>query len=110
MTAVSAGSDLDQLLEMERRLEVQLARARNEAARLVAEAEAAAAARDSAVEAELVAAAAALDERIDADRIRREAEVAAAAAEDATRYETVSPQCMEALARLVIERLLGARA
>lgn len=91
---------------MELRLEGLLHQARLDAKRIVALAEAAAAARDAAVEAELVARAAELDARLEADWARREAEVAAAADAEVYRYESVTAARLRGLARLVVDRVL----
>jgi len=106
VTAVHPLGDLERLFELEQRLEARLADARREAERLVADAEAAATARARALEAELVAAASALDSSIQAEREQREREIAAAAAQDAARFESVSPGRVRTLAQLVVERLL----
>lgn len=106
-TAVRPVEDLERLLEVEQRLETLLAQARRDAARLVQDAETAGAARDRAVEAEVIAATSALDARIQADRERREQDVAAAALRDATRYDQVPVETIARLARLVVERLLA---
>jgi hypothetical protein len=100
-------SDLTRLLETEARLEELLHRAREEAARLVAEAHAAAQAREAALGAELEEAARQLESAIAAERGRREQELAAAARRDVERFDQVSTQQIGELARHVVGRIVG---
>jgi hypothetical protein len=101
-------SDLERLLELERRLEALLGDARRDAARLVADAETTAAQRDAAVQADVAAAAAALDQRIEAERAQREAAILAEAERDAARFDAVSASRLETLAGLIVRRVVHA--
>ncbi len=100
--------DLGRLLAAEARLETMLADARTEAARLVAEARSAAAARESGLDAEIERETAALEARMSAERTGREVEIAAQAETAAGRYDAIAAPRVDALAVRVVERLVGA--
>lgn len=99
-------NDLTSLLETEARLEELLRRAREEAASLLAEAQAAAQAREGALGAELEGAGRRLEAEIGAERARREQDIAAAARRDAERFDQVSAERVSDLARYVVDRVI----
>src|SRR5512147_2371876 len=82
--------DLDRLIATEQRLDEKLRRAREDAARLVQEAEAAARAREAEVAAELAAAAQRFATETAAERERRVREVHAEAVAKVKRFDEVS--------------------
>jgi vacuolar-type H+-ATPase subunit H len=99
--------DLERLLETEARLEEMVRRAREEAARLVSEAQAAAQAREAALGAELEEAARRLEADIAAERARREQEIGSAARREAERFDRVPAERIGELARYVVDRVIG---
>lgn len=99
-------NDLTRLLETEARLEEMLRRAREEASRLLAEAQAAAQAREAALGAELEDTARRLEAEIGAERARREQDIAAAARRDAERFDHVAAERVGELARYVVDRVI----
>ncbi len=99
--------DLTRLLETEARLEEMLRQAREEAARLIAEAQQAARAREEALGAELAAAVQQLDATIEAERRRQEREIAADARRRAEGFDQVSPERVEELTRDIVGRIIG---
>lgn len=98
--------DLDRLIATEQRLDEQLRRAREEAARLVREAEAAARARETEVAAELEAAAQRFATETAAERERRVREVREEAVASVKRYEGVTAARVSLAARDVVARLV----
>jgi len=109
-TQPNAGSedDLGRLLAAEERLERTLADARVEAARLLADADAAAVAQDQGLDAELAKEEAALHARLTAERATREAAILDAAEAAAARYDAIVTARVEAVAEMVVARLLAA--
>jgi vacuolar-type H+-ATPase subunit H len=101
-------SDLTRLLEAEARLEQMLQRARDEAARLVAEARTAARARDDALGAELEEAEQRLEAEMAAERDRRVEEIAEGARHEVERLEHVAPERIAELARYMVDRAIEA--
>ncbi|HSD31514.1 MAG TPA: hypothetical protein VLB49_06360 [Gemmatimonadales bacterium] len=99
--------DLDRLIATEQRLDEKLRRAREESARLVQEAQAAARAREAEVAAELEAAAQRFAAETAAERERRVREVQAEAVAKVKRYEGVSAARVTQAARDVVARLVG---
>ena len=95
------------LLETEARLEEMLRRAREEAAALVTTAREAAAAREAALAAELDALSEQLEATIADERHRQERELVESARREALRFDQTSPEQIEALARYVVERVIG---
>jgi hypothetical protein len=100
--------DLARLLATERRLEEAVARAREEAAALVARAREDAAAREGAAVAEFAAASRRLEATITAEQRRREVELAAQQRAEVERFNAVSADRVDALARYVVARVIGA--
>lgn len=98
---------MTRLLETEARLEEMLRQAREEAARLIAEAQQAARAREEALGAELAAAVQQLDATIEAERRRQEREIAADARRRAEGFDQVSPERVEELTRDIVGRIIG---
>lgn len=98
--------DLDRLIATEQRLDEKLRVARDEAARLVQEAQAAAAAREAEGAAELEAAARRFATETASERERRVREVHAEAAARVKRYEGVSDERVAKAARDVVVRLV----
>lgn len=101
-------SDLTRLLEAEVRLERMLRRAREETARLVAEAHTAARAHEEALGAELEEAGQRLEAEIAAERDRRVGEMVEAARHEVERLEQVAPERIAELARFVVDRVIEA--
>jgi hypothetical protein len=99
--------DLTRLLETEARLEEALRRARDEAARLVTEARTLALAREEVLGAELDAAARRLEAEIATERDRAERDIAEAARQEVARFDGVAVERIAALARRVVERVIG---
>ncbi len=100
------GSDLARLLETEARLEGELARAREEATRLVTAARADAAAREAALAADLETASRQLEATVEAERELRHRGIAEGAAREAERFDRVGPEQVAALARYVLGRVI----
>jgi hypothetical protein len=100
--------DLARLLSTEGRLEDTLRRAREEAAGLVAGAREAAAAREAALAADLAALGRGLETTIADERHRQEQELTESAQQEARAYDETGPDRIEALARYVVERVIGA--
>lgn len=100
-------NDLTRLLETEARLEESLRHAREEATRLVTKARSAAQAREAALGAELDTAARRLETKIAAERQRAEREIADAARQEVARFEAVPVERIAALARRVVQRVIG---
>ena len=99
-------SDLTRLLEVEARLERMLQRARDEAARLVAEAHTAAQARDEALGAELEEEGRRLETEIAAERERRVQKIVEAGRREAERLERVTAEQIAEVARYVVDRVI----
>jgi hypothetical protein len=104
----SPGGDLAQLLATEQRLEAMVVRAKDEATALVAAARAEAAARDADGATELDAGLRKLEAGVAADRLRREAELAETMRREAQFFDDVGAHRVEALARYVVARVIGA--
>lgn len=103
-------SDLARLLDTESRLEELLRRAREEAARLVAEAHSAAQAREAALAAELDAAAQRLEAEIASERARAAQEIAAATRREAERFDRVTAERIGELAHFVLAAVIRGEA
>jgi hypothetical protein len=102
---------LDRLVETERTLDVRLARAGEEAARLVAAARAAAAEDEAAAEGELARAIAELDARVERENRDELARADARARRRAAFYDGLGEPRMRELARRIVEVVAaGARA
>jgi vacuolar-type H+-ATPase subunit H len=99
--------DLDRLIATEQRLDEKLRRAREEAARLVQEAQAAARAREAEVSAELEEAAQRSATETAAERERRVREVREEAVAKVKRFEDVSAARVSRAARDLVARLVG---
>lgn len=99
--------DLDRLIATEQRLDEKLRRAREEAARLVQEAEAAARAHEAELATELEEAAQRFAAETAAEREQRVREVREEAVAEVKRYEGVSAACVSRAARDVVARLVG---
>lgn len=99
--------DLDRLIATEQRLDEALRAAREEAARLVAEAQTRARRREAELDAELEAAAQGLAAETAAERERREREVALEAEGRVARYEAVSAELVTRAARDIVNRLVA---
>lgn len=106
-TARPTGSDLDRLLETERRLEALVAEARAEAAAAVARAREEAERREKEEEAHVAAAVRELEQTFAREVEDREAEVRRIAAAEAARYRAVSPDGVTQLAVRAVARLLA---
>jgi vacuolar-type H+-ATPase subunit H len=106
LEATREQSDLSRLLEAEARLEQMLRDAREEAARLVAEAHQAAQARDDALEADLEGAGQRLEAEIAAERERRVQEIVEGGRREVERLEHVAPERIKELARYVVDRVI----
>ena len=102
--------DLEQLIATEQRLDEALRAARDEAARLVAEAKAALHRQEVVLETEIEVAARSFAAETAAERERREREVRSEAAQAAARYEAVSLERVAAAARDVVQRLVAGEA
>jgi hypothetical protein len=100
--------DLAQLLATEQRLEAMVMRAKDQAAALVATARAEAAAREATVATELEAGLRELEARIAADQGRREEELAETMRQETRSFDEVGADRVEALARYVVARIIGA--
>lgn len=100
--------DLARLLDTEARLEEMLRHAREEAAGLVAHARAAAAEREAALAADLEALGRTLEASIAEERHRHEEKLADSARREAQAFDEAGPDRIEALARYVVERVIGA--
>jgi vacuolar-type H+-ATPase subunit H len=99
--------DLGQLLAAEERLERLVAAARAEAARLLADADAAATSGERVLDIELEKEAVALTARLTGEGASREADILAAAAAAAARYDGIVTPRVEAVAEMVVARLLA---
>lgn len=99
--------ELSRLLETEERLDALIRRARGEAEALVAAAREAVAARERAFATEVEAAERDVAAEAERERDRRAETITAEARAEAARYDAVGPARLDALARLVIDRLLG---
>lgn len=104
---MSEQTDLGQLLAAETRLERLVADARAEAARLTAETEAHAGARERALDAELKEEEARLRTRLEEERRGREAAVRAEAEAAAARYEAITDEQVSRIARDVVARVVA---
>jgi vacuolar-type H+-ATPase subunit H len=102
--------ELEQLIATEQRLDDALRRAREECARLVADARAAARRAEAALAAEIEAAAEATAVATATERQQREAEIARDAAERVARYDAVPAARIQALAQDVVTRLVSQEA
>jgi F0F1-type ATP synthase membrane subunit b/b' len=102
--------DLERLIVTEQRLDEALRGAREEAARLVAEAQAAAQRAEAELEAELLSSAERLAAETASERERREREVSQEAALTVACYEAVPAERVSAAARDVVERLVAGEA
>ena len=99
--------ELDQLIETEQRLDRALQQAREECARMIATARAAAQSREAALEAELADRIQARAVEAAADRRRREAEIVRDTARQVARFDVVTDERVAVLARRVVEMLVG---
>lgn len=99
--------ELEQLIATEQRLDAALRRAREECARVVADAREAARRVEEALAAEIAAAAAAAAAATAAERQRRETEIARAAAERVARYDAVPGPRIQSLAEDVVSQLVS---
>ncbi|HYL56633.1 MAG TPA: hypothetical protein VEU73_13765 [Gemmatimonadales bacterium] len=97
---------MTRLLAAEARLEQMLQSARDEAARLVTEAQAAARARDDTLGGELEQAGRRLETEIVAERERRVREIEEAGLREVERLEHVAPEQIAELARYVVDRVI----
>lgn len=102
--------DLDRLIATEQRLDEKLRRAREEAARLVQDAQAAVRAHEAELATELEAAAQRFATETAAERERRVREVREEAVAKVKRYEDVSAARVSRAARDVVARLVGGEA
>lgn len=105
--SVGAG-DLARLLSTETRLEETLRHTGEEAAALVARALEGAAAREAALTADLEELGHELETSIAEERRRHEEELAESARQEARAFDEAGPERIEALARYVVERVIGA--
>jgi vacuolar-type H+-ATPase subunit H len=99
--------ELQQLIATEQRLDDALRRAREECARLVADAREAARRAEAALAAEIEATAEATAVATATERQRREAEIARDAAERVARYDAVPASRIQELAQDVVTRLVS---
>jgi vacuolar-type H+-ATPase subunit H len=99
--------DLDRLIATEQRLDEKIRRAREEAAHLVEEAQAAARAREAEVAAELAAATQRFATETAAERERRVQKVQEEAVARVRRFDGVSAANVSRAARDVVTRLVG---
>ena len=99
--------DLERLIAAEERNEALIVEARTEGQRLVAEATAAAAAREAGLRAEVDQAVAERVAELAADEARRIEELRAAARRAVARYDAVSDQEIAALVPGLIDRLVA---
>ena len=99
--------ELEQLIATEQRLDDELRRAREECARLVADAREAARRAEAALAAEIAAAAETSAAATATERQQREAEIAREAAERVARYDAVPAALIQALAQEVVARLVS---
>ena len=104
-SSVHAG-DLERLLETERRLGERLRAARAEADELVAQAEAAAAAREAALAAELEAEERLADERLEREHRERERAITDDAQRQVDAYERIPARRLSEIAKIITHRLL----
>lgn len=98
--------ELEQLIATEQRLDETLRRAREECARLVADAREAARRAETALAVEIEAAARAAAVTTASERQRREAEIAREAAERVARYDAVPAARIRTLAQDVVSQLV----
>lgn len=96
------------MLSTEARLEELLRRAQEEAAKLVTTARDTAAARESTFTAQLAEHVSQLERDVAGERSRREAELREAASQEAARFHAVQGEQVQALARYVVDRVIGA--
>ena len=99
--------DLDRLIAIEQRLDEALRVAHEEAARLVADAQAAIRRGEAELESELQEVARRAATETASERERREREVTREAELRVARFDAVSPQQVAAAARDVVERLVA---
>lgn len=99
--------DLARLLATEERLEQLVVGARAEAERVVAAAQAQAAAREAALAAQLDAEVRKMTEAVAAERSRREAELAATLRAEAARFDAIPGARIAELAGYVVRRVIG---
>lgn len=99
--------DLERLIATEQRLDEALRAAREEATRLLAEAQAALRRREEALEAELQDAARKSAALTAEERERREQDVSSEAARAVARYEAVTADQVAAAARAVVDHLVA---
>jgi len=99
--------DLDRLIATEQRLDEKLRRAREEATRLVQEAQAAAGTREAKIAAELEEAAQRFATETAAERAQRVRQVREEAVAKVKRYEGVTPERVARAARDVVDRLVA---
>ena len=101
-----ARGELNRLLETEERLDALIRRARGEAEALVAAAREAVLARERAFATEVETAEREVVAEAERERDRRAETITAEARVEAARYDAVDPARLDALAQLVIDRLL----
>lgn len=106
-TRYAGGDALERLLEIEQRLDVQLAEARAQAARTVERARAEAGRRAADHAPRLARALAALEDQVAAARDAEIREIRERAERERFRYASVSGDRLEALARRVAARVAG---
>ena len=104
---VPALTDLDRLVETERRLEAAVAEARREAERIVTAAREEACLREQRLERECQEALDAVRADIEAERDREIAEIGADAARRVRAFDTVPAERVAELARYVVDRVIG---
>ena len=107
VSAQDGKGDLARLLSTEQRLEQLVVQARAEAARILADAQARAEARDTATRAELDRAVRDLTEGIATERAQRKSALEAALAGEAARFDAVTNERIAELARYVVRRVIG---
>lgn len=101
-------TDLARLLSTEARLEALIRNAREEAAGVVAGAREAAAAGEAALTADIEALGRALEATIAGERHRQQEALTESARREVLRFDDAGPDQIEALARYVVERVIGA--
>jgi hypothetical protein len=103
----SAGGDLSRLIETERRLEREVAAAREQADRVVADAVTAARAREQALDADLEEEVSAVEAGIAAERARDEDAIVTAARRAVERFDGVTGEEVAEIAGWLVARVIG---
>jgi hypothetical protein len=98
--------ELGTLIEVEKRLELQLSAAREEAGRLLAAARSKVTQAERALEAEIEEGYRRLGSEVEAERRRRAEATAGEARRQAGLFDGVSPERLESLARFVVDRVV----